>query len=38
MNLSDAMKLTAYVSESARHEHKALFEAILELLHREGIS
>ncbi len=38
MTLSDAVKLTAYVSESARHEHKPLFEAILELLHREGIS
>ena len=38
MNITPAVKLTAYVSDSARYEHKSLFEAILELLHHEGIS
>lgn len=38
MDAIDAVKLTAYVSDSARHEHKALYEAIIELLHGEGIS
>lgn len=38
MNTEDAVKLTAYVSDSVRFEHKPLYEAILELLHREGIS
>lgn len=38
MNFEDAVKLTAYVSDSVRVEHKPLYEAILELLHREGIS
>ncbi len=38
MNLKDAVKLTAYVSDSVRYEHKPLYEAILELLHHEGIS
>ena len=38
MNATPAVKLTAYVSDSIRYEHKPLFEAILELLHHEGIS
>jgi PII-like signaling protein len=38
MTVTDAVKLTAYVSDSARYEHKPLYEAILELLHREGIA
>ena len=38
MNVTPAVKLTAYVSDSVRYEHKPLYEAILEMLHREGIS
>ncbi len=38
MNYSDAVKLTAYVSDAVRYEHKPLYEAVLELLHKEGIS
>ena len=38
MNGSATVKLTVYVSDSARHEHKPLYEAILELLHHDGIS
>lgn len=35
---SNAIKLTVYVSDSARHEHKPLHEAIVDLLHRQGIA
>lgn len=38
MNATPAVKLTVYVSDSARYEHKPLYEAILELLHGQGIS
>jgi hypothetical protein len=38
VSVSNATKLTIYVSDGARHEHKPLYEAIVERLQREGIA
>ena len=38
MSASNAIKLTIYVSDAVHHEHKPLYEAIVEILHHEGIS
>jgi uncharacterized protein len=37
VSASNAIKLTIYVGDGARHDHKPLSEAIIELLQREGI-
>ena len=38
MSAGNNIKLTIYVSDGARHEHKPLSEAIVGLLQREGIA
>jgi PII-like signaling protein len=38
MEPGEATKLTVYTGDSARHGRKALYRAIVELLHDEGIA
>lgn len=38
MQLTEGLKLTIYTSESARHGHKVLHDALVELLRGQGIA